>query len=61
MSECGPYWFFIFTLSTLPIIFVFFFRPMEEQLNMKGPDIGQGIFVKVDELRDGQCFVSFYF
>ncbi len=34
------------------------FRPMEEEFSIKAPHIGQGIFVKVDELRDGQCFVS---
>ncbi len=36
------------------------FRPMEEEFSIKAPDIGQGIFVKVDELRDGQCFVSLH-
>ena len=32
----------------------------EDQTPVKALDIGQGIFVKVDELRDGQCFVGFF-
>ena len=32
----------------------------EDSSPVKALDIAQGIFVKVDELRDGQCFVSFF-